>query len=126
MRIRIKYKKKTDSKVVARKKNKARIRKKVAGTSERPRMAVFRSGRYLYAQLIDDVTGKTLMATSSLKLGLEGSKKSVEAAKAVGMDLAKKALEKNIKNIVFDRSGYVYHGRIQAVAEGAREAGLIF
>ncbi len=126
MRIRIKYGKSTDSKVVARKKNKARIRKRVSGTAERPRMAVFRSGRYVYAQLIDDVSGKTLMATSSLGLSLDGSKKSKDAAKAVGMDLAKKALEKDIKNIVFDRSGYVYHGRVKAVAEGAREAGLIF
>lgn len=121
--IRIKYSLKTNSKVKKRLKNKARIRKKVAGTAERPRLAVFRSGRHMYAQLIDDVTGATLIAASTL--GGAG-KKNLDASKAVGADLAKKALSKNIKDVVFDRSGYVYHGRIKALADGAREAGLNF
>lgn len=123
--IRIKYSRKTSDKVKKRLKNKARIRKKVAGTIERPRLAVFRSGKHIYAQLIDDVAGNTLAVASSLS-GVGGGKKNLDASKAVGAEIAKLALEKNIKNVVFDRSGYVYHGRIKALAEGAREAGLDF
>lgn len=123
--IRIKYSRKTSDKVKKRLKNKARIRKKVAGTTERPRLAVFRSGKHIYAQLIDDVAGNTLAIASSLG-GIGGGKKNLEASKAVGAEIAKLAKEKNIKNVVFDRSGYVYHGRIKALAEGAREAGLDF
>lgn len=123
--IRIKYSKRANDKVKKRLKNKARIRKKVAGTLERPRLAVFRSGRHIYAQLIDDTKGATLVAASTLN-GEASGKKNLEASKAVGAEIAKKALEKNIKNVVFDRSGYVYHGRIKALAEGAREAGLDF
>ncbi|RME17176.1 MAG: 50S ribosomal protein L18 [Bdellovibrio sp.] len=109
-------------------KNKVRIRKKLSGTSERPRLAVFRSSRHIYAQLIDDTQGKTLVSASTLEIK-SGDKKgfsSREAAKTIGEKLAKRALEKNIKNVVFDRSGYVYHGRIRALADGAREAGLQF
>ena len=123
--IRIKYNRKTNSKVKKRLKNKARIRKKVLGTPERPRLAVFRSGKHMYAQLVDDTQGITLVAASTLS-GVGGGKKNLEASKAVGAELAKSAMGKNIKSVVFDRSGYVYHGRIKALAEGAREAGLDF
>lgn len=128
--IRIKFKNKTASKVIKRLKNKARTRKKVNGTSERPRLAVFRSTRNLYAQLIDDTSGKVLVSASTLKVAVptktKEAKTNKDAAKAVGSELAKLALAKNIKNVVFDRSGYLYHGRVKALAEAAREAGLIF
>ena len=124
--IRINIKNKTSSKVTKRLKSKARIRKKVFGTPERPRLSVFRSGKHIYAQLIDDTKGVTLVASSTAS-GKDGAtKKNVTSAKTVGEVLAKLALEKQINNVVFDRSGYVYHGRIKAVAEGAREAGLNF
>lgn len=122
--IKVKFKKSTEEKVIKRLKSRARIRKSVGGTSERPRLCVFRSTSHTYAQLIDDVSGKTL-AASSTKSASQG-KKNIDASKAVGADLAKKAMEKNIKKVVFDRGGYVYHGRIKAVADGAREAGLDF
>lgn len=107
-----------------RQKIKWRVRKKVSGTAERPRLSVFRSNTGIYAQLIDDVAGKTLSASSCLELGL----KSVNLAnsKQVGGSLAKKAIEAGLSNCVFDRSGYLYHGNIKALAEGAREAGLNF
>jgi large subunit ribosomal protein L18 len=104
-----------------------RVRKKVFGTTERPRLCVFRSEKNIYAQIIDDVTQKTLVAASSLEKDFAikvGSNK--EAAKAVGEVVAKRAIEKGIKAVVFDRGGYIYHGRIQQLAEGAREAGLEF
>jgi large subunit ribosomal protein L18 len=122
--IRIKIKNKTSQKVTKRLKNKARIRKKVDGNTERPRLAVFRSGRHIYAQIIDDQMGKTLVSYSSLEGNL--AKKNLETAKQVGQEIGKRALSKNIKSVVFDRSGYLFHGRIKAVAEGAREAGLSF
>lgn len=122
--INVKFKKSAKAKVTKRLKSRARIRKNVEGTADRPRLAVFRSTSHTYAQLIDDASGKTL-AASSTKSASQG-KKNIDASKAVGADLAKKALEKNIKKVVFDRSGYVYHGRIKAVADGAREAGLDF
>ncbi len=122
--IRIKLQKKTAHKATKRLKNKARIRKKVDGDTERPRLAVYRSGRHIYAQLIDDSSGKTLVSYSSLE-GKIGSK-NISSAKQVGQELGKRALGKNIKNVVFDRSGYVFHGRVKAVADGAREAGLNF
>ena len=106
-----------------------RIRKKISGTSSRPRLAVFRSARHIYAQAIDDSAGSTLAASStieiqkSLKKTYTGNK---EAAKAVGTDVAKKLIEKSISTVVFDRGGFVYHGRVQALADGAREAGLNF
>lgn len=122
--IKIKLKNRTSAKVTKRLKNKARIRKKVDGDGERPRLSVFRSSRHVYAQIIDDVTGKTLVAYSTLEGNL--NTKNVSSAKQVGAEIAKRALGKNIKSVVFDRSGYVFHGRVKAVADGAREAGLSF
>ena len=102
-----------------------RVRAKVFGTASRPRLCVFRSAKNIYAQVIDDEKGVTLVACSSLndKSQYGGNK---EAAKAVGEAVAKAALAKGIENVVFDRGGYIYHGRVQALAEGAREAGLKF
>ena len=111
----------------ARVKRHLRVRKKVSGTAERPRLAVFRSEKNIYAQIIDDVKAVTLVSASSLDKDFEnkiGSNK--EAAKVVGQLIAKKALDNGIKTVVFDRGGYVYHGRIQELAEAAREAGLEF
>ena len=104
-----------------------RVRKKVAGTTERPRLCVFRSEKNIYAQIIDDVTQSTLVAASSLEKDFAvkaGSNK--EAARLVGEIVAKRAIEKGIKAVVFDRGGYIYHGRVQQLAEAAREAGLEF
>jgi len=104
-----------------------RIRKKVSGTTAKPRLAVYRSEKNIYAQIIDDVTRKTLVSASSLDKDFElkaGSNK--DAAKAVGTLIAKKAIDKGITEVVFDRGGYIYHGRVQQLAEGAREAGLKF
>ncbi len=122
--IRIKLKNKTSHKVNKRLKNKARIRKKVDGSTERPRLSVFRSGRHIYAQIVDDSVGRTLVSYSTVEAKL--NTKNLGSAKQVGQELGKRALSKNIKSVVFDRSGYVFHGRIKAVAEGAREAGLSF
>jgi large subunit ribosomal protein L18 len=107
-------------------KRKVRVRKKVFGTPERPRLSVFRSARHMYAQVIDDVAGVTLASASTVleKSSSEGGK--VAAAKAVGASLAKACLSKDISAVVFDRNGYRYHGRVQAVADAAREAGLKF
>ena len=113
------------SKNVTRKRRHARVRAKVSGTSSCPRLNVFRSNSHIFAQIIDDTNGTTLVSSSSLALKLENSS-NVEAASKVGTDVAKKALEKNITNVVFDRGGYVYHGRVKALAEAAREAGLKF
>lgn len=108
---------------------KKRIRKKIRGTKEQPRLSVFRSASHIYAQIINDEEEATLLAASSLseevKSEAAGVKKS-EMAKKVGSVIAKKCLEKDIKKVVFDRNGFVYHGRIKALAEGAREAGLEF
>ena len=118
-----------EDRLKARKNRHRRIRKKISGTSLRPRLAVFRSARHIYAQAIDDSAGSTLAASStltiqkSLKKIYTGNK---EAAKAVGADVAKKLIEKSISTVVFDRGGFVYHGRVQALADGAREAGLNF
>ena len=101
-----------------------RIRKNLSGTKELPRLNVFRSNTNMYAQIIDDETGKTLVSTSSLELKLD--KNNIETAKKVGESIAKKALDAKITEVVFDRSGYLYHGRIKALAESAREAGLKF
>ena len=103
-----------------------RVRKKVSGTTERPRLAIFRSEKNIYAQIIDDVRGITLIAASSLDKDFEGIGSNKEAAKLVGQLIANKALEKGIKEVVFDRGGFIYHGRVQNLAEGAREAGLEF
>lgn len=122
--IRLKIANRTSAKRSKRLKNKAKIRKKVAGSALRPRLAVFRSAKHIYAQLIDDVTGKTLLTVSSLK-GVDAGKKT-DVAKGVGSELAKQALSKKINEVVFDRGGFLYHGRVKAVADGAREAGLKF
>lgn len=104
-----------------------RVRKNLSGTPERPRLAVFRSGKHIYAQIIDDVAAKTLVSASTLDKGLNlESTGNVEAAKKVGEAVAQKALEKGIQEVIFDRGGYIYHGRVKALAEGAREAGLQF
>ena len=103
-----------------------RVRAKISGTSEHPRLNVFRSASNIYAQIIDDVTGKTLVAANSLEknFACEGTK--TDAAKQVGLMVAERAKAKGIEVVVFDRGGYVYHGRVQALAEGAREGGLQF
>lgn len=105
-----------------------RIRKKVAGTPARPRVAVFRSLRHIYAQIIDDTTGRTMVAASSLDADLRGRVDggNVQGAEAVGEALARKALALGLKEVVFDRGGYLYHGRVKALAEAARKAGLQF
>lgn len=108
-----------------RKKRKIRIRKKVFGTSERPRLVVYKSNQYIYAQIIDDEKGHTLVSFSSLLLNSE-KKKNKDASKEVGVEIAKRAIEKNITKVVFDRNGYIYHGRVKALADGAREGGLKF
>ena len=116
------------TKTLARARRKVRIRKKLVGTAERPRLVVYRSNRHIYAQVIDDLTGQTLVSSSSLCLSKTGEplKADKEAATKVGKDLAVKALERNIGAVVFDRNGYLYHGRIQALADGARDGGLKF
>ncbi len=103
-----------------------RVRGKISGTAERPRLSVFRSENNIYAQIIDDVAGNTLVSASSVEKGFEGSGGNVEAAKKVGAKVAERALQKGIEEVVFDRGGYIYHGRVQALAEGAREGGLKF
>jgi large subunit ribosomal protein L18 len=113
------------SKNKLRQKRHLRIRHTLHGTSERPRLSVYRSNTNIYAQLIDDVNGVTLASASSIK-DVKGAKNTVETASKVGKILADKALKSNIKSIVFDRSGYLYHGRVKALAEAAREAGLEF
>ena len=103
-----------------------RVRGKVSGTPERPRLNVFRSNANIYAQIIDDVNGVTLVAANTLEKDFEGTTGNIEAAKKVGQIVAQRALEKGINEVVFDRNGYLYHGRVAALAEGAREAGLKF
>ena len=106
-----------------RMKRHARVRGKISGTAERPRLSVFRSENHIYAQVIDDVAGNTLVSASTVEKGFEGNGSNIEAAKKIG---ALVALKKGIEDVVFDRGGYIYHGRVQALAEGAREAGLKF
>ena len=103
-----------------------RVRAKVSGTPERPRLNVFRSEKNIYAQIIDDVAGNTLVAASTLDKEIEGNGGNKEGARKVGEMIAKAAAEKGISEVVFDRGGYVYHGRVQELAEGAREGGLKF
>jgi large subunit ribosomal protein L18 len=122
--MKLKFRKHTSQRQVARLTKKIRIRKKVKGSDERPRLCVYRSAKHMYAQLINDDTGATILTSSSLDVKADKSGK--ELAKLVGADLAKKALAKNIKDVVFDRNGFIYHGRVQALAEGAREGGLNF
>lgn len=103
-----------------------RIRKSISGTAVKPRLSVFRSNKEIYAQLIDDVTGVTLMAASSREKEVSTEGTNVDVANVVGKLIAEKALKAGIENVTFDRSGYLYHGRIKSLAEGAREAGLKF
>jgi large subunit ribosomal protein L18 len=105
---------------------KARIRKKVNGTAERPRLSVFRSANHIYAQVVDDATGATLASASTLLKGVGDEGNKTAKAKAVGAAVAKACLDKGIKAVVFDRNGFLYHGRVRALAESAREAGLSF
>ena len=114
-----------ESKNVSRVRRHARVRAKISGTAACPRLCVYRSNKNIEAQIIDDDKRVTLVASSSMSLKLENGS-NVEAASKVGADIAKKALAKKIKKVVFDRSGYVYHGRVKALAEAAREAGLEF
>lgn len=113
-------------KLTGRPRRRIRIRKKVQGTTERPRLTVFRSHKYIYAQVIDDTSGKTLAASSSALKSLSSDGSKVEAAKVVGQSVAKACLDKGIDKVVFDRGGYRYHGRVRALADAAREAGLNF
>ncbi len=114
---------------LSRAKRHLRVRKKVTGTSERPRLNVFKSLNHIYAQIIDDVNKVTLASASTVAPDLKGKVANggnIEAAKAVGELVAKKATEKGVKSVVFDRGGYIYHGRVKALADAAREAGLEF
>lgn len=122
--MKIKVRKHTAERKANRLKKKIRIRKTVKGTEERPRLVIFRSSGHMYAQVVNDVTGVTLAAASSLKTKEKVS--GLEQAKVVGNAVAKAALSKNIKNVVFDRNGFIYHGRVKALADGAREGGLNF
>ena len=110
----------------ARAKRHARVRAKISGTPECPRLNVFRSAKHIYAQIIDDVNGVTLAAASTMDKEFEGAGGNAEAARKVGQMIAKRAIDKNIKDVVFDRGGYIYHGRVKELAEGAREGGLNF
>jgi len=103
-----------------------RVRGKISGTPERPRLSVFRSNANIYAQIIDDVNGVTLTSASTLEKEFEGATGNAEAAKKVGLALAQRAKDKGISVVVFDRGGYIFHGRVAALAEGAREGGLEF
>ena len=116
---------KKESKNVSRQRRHARVRKNVSGTESMPRLNVFRSNNEIYAQIINDETAKTLASSSSVALKIKNGG-NIEGAKAVGADIAKKALELNIKKVVFDRGGYQYHGRVEALAEAARANGLEF
>jgi large subunit ribosomal protein L18 len=120
---------KRNPQAMARLRRQSRVRKKIRGTKERPRLCVFRSTRHIYAQLIDDVDGKTLATASTMMPGFKekakGLKKS-EAAKLVGQELAATAKAKGLTKVIFDRNGFLYHGRVRALSEAAREAGLDF
>ena len=120
---------KTNPKFVARMRRKLRIRKKISGTGSRPRLSVFRSSKYIYAQLIDDVHGKTILSISELSVENKeqfAEMKKKEKAYALGKIVATQCLEKGIEEIVFDRNGFIFHGRVKALADGARKGGLKF
>ena len=102
------------------------IRKRLSGSTERPRLSVYRSNKGIYVQVIDDINGKTLVAASSLSKDFNASGNKIEQSKAVGKIIAEKAIAAGINNVVFDRNGYLYHGRVKSLAEGAREGGLNF
>jgi large subunit ribosomal protein L18 len=113
----------------SRLKRQSRVRRKVQGDTLRPRLCVFRSARHIYVQIIEDTTGKTLVAASSVAKDFESDgahSGNIDSAKAVGVLIARKALERNITQVVFDRNGFLYHGRVKALADAAREAGLTF
>lgn len=123
--MRLSSRKHSSVKEVSRQKKKMRIRKKVTGSLERPRLCIFRSTKHIYAQIIDDTKGATLVSASTVDVdGLKNA--NINTAKAIGAEIAKRALVKNIKSVVFDRNGYLYHGRVKALADGAREGGLSF
>jgi len=121
--MKLNYGKNASARVKNRLKNKVRIRRKISGSPERPRMCVFKSSKHIYVQLVDDVANVTLASKSTLKLDQTGN---CDGAKELGKLIAEVALKNNYKNVVFDRSGYRFHGKIKAVADGAREAGLNF
>jgi large subunit ribosomal protein L18 len=113
----------------SRLKRQVRVRRKVQGDAQRPRLCVFRSAKHIYVQIIEDTTGKTLVAASSISKDYEGDGEysgNIASAQAVGALIARKALERNITQVVFDRNGFLYHGRVKALADAAREAGLTF
>ena len=112
------------SKEDLREKRHKRVRKKIAGTQERPRLCVYKSNRYIYAQLIDDMKGHTLACASSIEEALQADNVNCEISKKVGLLIGTRAVERGIKIVVFDRSGYRYHGNIKSLADGAREGGL--
>lgn len=117
------------AKLTGRERRKLRIRSRVKGTDERPRLSVFRSGRHIYAQVVIDAEGRTVAAASTLSRDLKGTLEEdnkSDAARKVGALIAKMCLAKNVEKVVFDRNGYLYHGRVKALAEAAREAGLQF
>jgi len=118
----------TDKKILARKRRHHRVRKDIFGTDQRPRLSVFRSNSHLYAQVINDLVGKTLASASTLDKELKGKKQSsaIEVAKKVGELIAKRTIACGVKTVVFDRGGYLYHGKIKNLADAAREAGLVF
>ena len=122
--IRIQIRKRSPLKLRKRLRNKARLRKKIFGTPERPRMVVFRSQKHIYAQLVDDFSGKVLATADTLKMGVKGSNRS--GAEQAGQKIVEFALNKKIKKVVFDRNGFIYHGRVKALAEAARKSGLVF
>lgn len=123
-----KVRKRTSQKAIVRLKRKTRIRSRIEGTAEQPRLCVYRSNKFLYSQLVDDVKGHTLASASMGEEELRGkkTKNNIEGAKTLGTLMAKRALAKGIKAVVFDRGGYLYHGRIRSFADGAREGGLKF
>ena len=117
---------KSTNRKMERERRHIRVRTKISGTAERPRLCVYRSNTNLYVQIIDDVAGKTLAQASTLDKEVKTKHSNCEAAKEVGALIAKRAIEKNIKTVVFDRSGYIYHGVVKSLAEAAREGGLEF
>lgn len=118
---------KKPSRALARRKRHYKMRRYLSGTASRPRLSVFKSNKHIYAQVIDDVKGHTLASASTKEAGLGlKSTSNLDAAKAVGTSVAKRAMDKGIDTIVFDRSGYIYHGKVKALADAAREAGLKF
>ena len=123
--MRLSTRKHSSIKEKSRQKKKMRIRKKVIGSVERPRLCIFRSTKHIYAQVIDDASGVTIVSASTLDVdGLKNA--NISTAKAIGQEIAKRALGKSIKAVVFDRNGYLFHGRVKALADGAREGGLSF